>query len=132
MKYLKGGSLRTIKSEKLPTGTAIWNLCRKSFNLIQQHVYRILGNGKGFFLWEDMILGHHPLSSINSLSEIKLWLSNKGFLRLFEFFSWDDAGNWVDWNFPEMPDRLIPEQSILINALFGLAPIHYSLKDKWG
>ena len=26
MKYLKGGSLRTIKSEKLPTGTAIWNL----------------------------------------------------------------------------------------------------------
>ena len=46
MKYLKGESLRTIKSEKLPTGTAIWNLCRKSINLIQQHLYRIPGNGK--------------------------------------------------------------------------------------
>ena len=132
MKYLKGGSLRTIKLEKLPTCTAIWNLCRKSINLIEHHLYRIPSNGKGFFFWEDMILGDPPLSSINSLSEIKLWLSNKDLLHLADIWLWDDAGNWVDWNFPEMPQWLIPEQSILTKALSDLAPIHCSLKDKWG
>ena len=34
LKYLKGGSVRNLKPKKLPTGTAIWNLCRKSLNLI--------------------------------------------------------------------------------------------------
>ena len=57
MKYLKGGSLRTIKSGKLPTSIVIWNLCRKSINLIQQHVYRILGNGKGIFCGKIRFLG---------------------------------------------------------------------------
>ena len=87
MKYLKGGSLRNINPEKLPKGTTIWNLCRNNLILIQQQIYRIPGNGKGIFLWEDKILGNPPLSSINLLYEIKLWLSNKGFLRLADIFS---------------------------------------------
>ena len=123
--------MRNLKSKNIPSGTAIWNLCKKSLNLIQQHLYRILGNGKKK-LWEDRILGIPPLSSINSISEIKLWLSNKGLLRLADICLWDEAGNWIGWNFPEIRDRLISEQETLIESLSGLAPSHRSLKDKWG
>ena len=87
MKYVKGGSLRTLKSEKLPSGKATWNLCRKSFYLIQQHVYIIPGNGKGIFLWEDKILGNSPLSSENYFYEIKLWMTNKFLLGLADICS---------------------------------------------
>ena len=31
-----------------------------------------------------------------------------------------------------MPDWLTLDQSILINALSGLVPVHRSSKDKWG
>ena len=32
MKYLKGGSLRNITSSNTPTGTTIWNSCRKGID----------------------------------------------------------------------------------------------------
>ena len=72
------------------------------------------------------------MSSDNHFSEIKLWMTNKGLLGLTDICSWYAEGNWVDWKFPKIPDRLILDQSNLIKALFGLAPIHFSLKDKWG
>ena len=87
MKYLKGGSLRNVIPEKLPAGTTIWNMCKKSFKLIQQQIFRIPRNGKGIILWEDKIMGHSPISSINSLSEFKHWLSNKVLIRLADIFS---------------------------------------------
>ena len=59
-------------------------------------------------------------------------MTNKGLLCLANICSWDAEGNWVDWRFPEMPDRLISDQTKLIKALSGLAPVHFSLKDKWG
>ena len=34
------------------------------------------------FLWEDKILGNSPLSSKNSFSELKIWMTNKGLLCL--------------------------------------------------
>ena len=83
-------------------------------------------------MWEDKILGNSPLSYENSFSEIKRWMTNKGLLCLAGICSWDDKGNWVDWKFLEIPDRLISDQSNLIKALSGLAPVHFSLKDKWG
>ena len=81
-KYLKGGSLRNIKIDNIPIGTTIWNLCRKGVDNIQSKLYIIPGSGQNIFLWEDKILGNPPLSSNNSLIDIKLWLTNKGFLRL--------------------------------------------------
>ena len=59
-------------------------------------------------------------------------MSNKGLLSLAYICLWDEAGNWIGWNFPEIPDRLISEQETLIKTLSGLAPVHHSLKDKWG
>ena len=70
-KYLKGGSLRNLKSSNIPAGTTIWNLCRRGIDKFQSHLYRVHGNGKMIFLWDDKILGNPPLSTINSLNEIK-------------------------------------------------------------
>ena len=41
-------------------------------------------------------------------------------------------GNWVGWTLPEKTNRFIPFQKLLITALSDLAPVHRSLKDKWG
>ena len=130
MKYLKGGSLRNLNSETTPIGTTIWNLCRRGINHIQQ-LYRIPRNGMMIFLWEDNNLGNPPLPTLNLLNEIKLWLINKGLLRLADICSWDSNGNWVGWSFPEMPEPLIHHQHLLIIALSGMAPVHRSFKYKW-
>ena len=59
-------------------------------------------------------------------------MSNKGLLSLAYICLWDEAGNWIGWNFQEILDRLISEQETLIKTLSRLAPVHRSLKDKWG
>jgi len=35
MKYLKGGSLRNLRTTSTPTGTTIWNLSRRCINYLQ-------------------------------------------------------------------------------------------------
>ena len=39
MKYLKGGSLRNLTSSSTPSGTTIWNLCRKGIDKFNQQLY---------------------------------------------------------------------------------------------
>ena len=123
--YLKGGTLRNINSASIPIGTTVWNLCRIGLVNFQQQLYRIPGSGKRIFLWGDKIMGNLPLSSIDSLREIKLWLSNKGFLRLADICSWDRDGNWVGWIFLETPEHLILQQKLLVSSLSGLAPVNF-------
>ena len=106
-KYLKGGSLRNIKIANTPTGTAVWNLCRKGFDNIQCQLYRIPGSEKKTFLWEDKILGNLSLSSINSLSEFKIWLTNKGFLRLADICNWDSNGIGLAGSFLRLQSILL-------------------------
>ena len=110
MKYLKGGSLRNLKTANNPTCTTIQNLCRRGIDNIQQQLYKIPDNGKQILMWDDNILGILPLSSIISLKEIKLWLTNKGLLWVANICSWDSAGNWVGWSFSESPDHLLSQQ----------------------
>ena len=62
-------------------------------------------------------MGNLPLSSNEYLSEIKDWLSNKGFLIMEDICSWERARNWVGWSFPEILDCLIPQQNLLILSL---------------
>ena len=87
-------------------------------------------------MWDDKIKGNAPLNSDLSLTEIKLWLVNKGLLRLSDIISWDSNGNWVAWTFPKLLERahpiLLAQQILLLNKLSGLAPIHLSCKDVWG
>ena len=124
--------MRNIKIANTPLGTTVWNLCRKWFDNFQYQLYRIPGSGKKTFLWEDKILGNLPLSSINSLSDIKIWLTNKGFLRLADICNWDSDGNWVGWVFHETSVHLISQQNLLIPHLSGMALVNCFSKDVWG
>ena len=93
MKYLKGDSLINLTTSNTPTGTTIWNLCRRGIDKFNHQLYRIPGNGKKIILWEDKISGNSPISSVIMLEEIKVWLTNKGLLRLDDVCSWDSTGN---------------------------------------
>ena len=93
LKYLKGRSLRKLTSSSTPSGTTIWNLCRKGIDEFKKRLYRIPGNGNKISLWEDKISGNNPLSSVIMLDELKIWLKNKGFLRLADLCKWDYDGN---------------------------------------
>ena len=56
MKYLKGGSLRNLKTANPPIGTTILNLCKRGIDNIHHQLYKIPSNGKRTLLWNDNIL----------------------------------------------------------------------------
>ena len=126
-----GGTLRNLQAVNIPNGSLTWNLCRRGMEFFQKHLYHIPGNGRKILLWEDSIQGHDPLSNNSSLTEIMLWLVNKGLLRFVDISKWDNKGNWVDWHF-DLLDWFIPQKKLLLTEVIGKAPIHHSTKDPWG
>ena len=132
MKCLHGGSLINISSANTPSGSAIWNSYRKGFEFFIHHLYRVLGNGMRTLLWEDTISGKPPLSSVPQFSELMNWSKNKGLLPLADICSWDNDGNWIGWNFLDLPVRFIPQKTVMVSFLSGITPVHSSQKDRWG
>ena len=110
-KYLHDGSLKNIQMENTIKGSIIWNSFRKVLDLFVQHLYRIPGNGRKTFMWEDRINGHDPLHADDAMAEIQNWLTNKGIHRLADIASWDDKGNWINWSLPLMTERGLPNLS---------------------
>ena len=118
-----------------PKGSIIWNLSRRCIEFFSQHLYRILGNGRQTFLWEDKILGNAPLNSDESFNEIKSRLVDKDIHRISDFISWDCKGNWKAWSFPELSARdpnFHTQENLLMEKQSAIAPIHISCKDSWG
>ena len=107
-KYLHGGTLRNLKMTNTTKGSITWNLCRKHLKFFSQHLYRIPGNGRHIFLWDDKINGNAPLVFDISISEIKSCLINKGLFRLADIILWDSKGNWDAWSLPNIPYRDLP------------------------
>ena len=134
MKYIKGGSIRSISSSNTPPGTSIWNSCRKSIEFFTQQLFRIPGNGKSILLQEEKISDNPPLSFALLLTEILNWEKNKGLIRLVDIYSWDCSGNWTGWSLRDLPVGLVPPKNMLLNSLSGLSLIHISQKDiqVWG
>ena len=132
MKYLKGGSLRNTTFANTPTGIAIQNSCRKGFELFNQQLFRILGNGKMILLWEDKIFENPPLSSVILLTEIMNWETKKGLLWLADIFIQDSSSNWATWSTLDLRACLKPLKNLLLPSLIGLALVHISQKDEWG
>ena len=93
MKYLQGGSLRNISSANTPSGSVIWNSCRKGFGFFIKNLYRVPSNGMKTLLWEDSISGTPPLSFVPQLHEIMNWSKNKGLIALADICMWDYNGN---------------------------------------
>ena len=91
--------------ENTPKGSITWNLCKKGLKFFTRYLYRILGNGRQIFLWDDKIKGNVPLNYDISINEIKSWLVNKGLFGLSDIILWDTKGNWDAWSLPNSPDR---------------------------
>ena len=83
-------------------------------------------------LWEDSISGTPPLSSVPQLHELMNWFKNKGLNRLADICKWGFDGNWSGWNFPDLPVQFNSHKSVMISHLLGLAPVHFTYKDRWG
>ena len=64
-------------------------------------------------MWEDNIQGHVPLSTKPSLIEINIWLVNKGLLQLVDIPMWESKGNWIDWQFTELPEWLNSQKTFV-------------------
>ena len=89
-----------------PKGSILWNICIKGLDFFTKNLYRIPGNGINMLLWDDKINGNAFLNSDLYLAEIKLWLTNKGLLRVSDIVSCDNHGNWDAWVLPELPYRV--------------------------
>ena len=63
-KYIRRPSSKILSHPWEGKGTSIWKLCKSSFKLIQTSFYWIPGNGKKIKIWDDIILGRPPLSSV--------------------------------------------------------------------
>ena len=122
--------------ENTPKYSITWNLCRNCLEFFNQHLYRILGNGKQIYLLNDKIPGNESLNSVISINEIKQWLFNKGIYKLSDIISWDNSSNWDLWSLPKLADCDLPilhtQQKTLLEKLSGLAPVNSSCKDTWG
>ena len=122
--------------ENTPKGSITWNLCRKCFEFFTQYLYRIPGNDRHIFLWNDKITGNDSLNYVIYINEIKKWLINKGIYKLSVIISWDKSCNWDSWSLPKLTDRdlhvLHTQQKMLLELLSGMAPVHASCKDSRG
>ena len=132
MKYLKRGTLRNISAVNTPSGSAIWNSCRKGFEFFCQQLFRIPGNGLRTLLWEDHIFKKPPLSSVLQIFYFMNWSKNKGLLRLADICTWDFDGFWTGWSFLDLPIYLESQKYVLLPLLSALAPICVSQHDQWG
>jgi len=56
----------------------------------------------------------------------------QGNLTLVNISTWDDSGNWRDWNIPQAPEQLHIQKTLLEEALMGLALVHLHSMEKWG
>ena len=87
---------------------------------------------RGFFLWEDSILGNPPLSSLFSLNPVSSLFDNHRITRLAEICSWDRDGNWTSWTLLVFPEPLQPLKILLLSSFSSIAPVHRLHKDQWG
>lgn len=83
-------------------------------------------------LWQENIMAQSPLSKNEAIKEIRNWVIQQGFLTLANISTWDDSGKWKNWEIPRVPDQMCSQNTLLEEALMGLAPVHMRLTDKWG
>ena len=80
-------------------------MCRSCLEFFNKHLYRIPGNGRQTYLWEDKIAENTLLNADASCNELQIWLVNKGIIKLSDITSWDNNGNWDAWTFPKVPEH---------------------------
>eukprot|EP00253_Pinus_taeda_P023772 PITA_23772 len=89
-------------------------------------------NGKKTWLWRDRIMGHPPLSEINEISELRVWLRARGIRKIEDIVEWDDDGNWKSWILPIIPEHLNDQLNPFTAEIADFAPVHKNEEDTWG
>jgi hypothetical protein len=131
-KYIPNAKIRNLQNVSNRKSTLLWQLCIKGVRFFTQHLYRVPGNDKRTNLWTDRIMGNLPLASNTSLTEIREFLDHRGIQSINDISKWDDNGSWSDWQFGNVPNRLLQQLEMLKVELREAAPVHKTEKDKWG
>lgn len=76
-------------------GTTLWKLCSRGWEFFKDHLYRIPGNGKIIWLWEDNIMGLQPLKFTPEFLDLNDWITQHGIHKLANISSWDSGGKWL-------------------------------------
>jgi hypothetical protein len=57
-------------------------------------------------MWQDNIMGIAPLSELDGLKEIQVWLSRRNIIKIADISVWDDSGRWQSWDLPDVPNQM--------------------------
>lgn len=128
----RGVSLRKLSVDNAPPGMLTRNLCRNNISHFKSHLYCIPSNGKKNYLWEDRIMNIAPLKSHDEIRDLRCWLLDVRYHKLFEITEWDHKGNWQDWSFQIIPGHLLPQLAALKSLLSNIVPNHRDSPDSWG
>ena len=88
---IRGVILLGMVSRLLQTAFGCWKV-------FKEQLYIIPGNGKRIKLWEDKIMGLHPLNLAPDMANLRNWLIQKGIQKLVDICTWDSEGNWSKWD----------------------------------
>jgi ribonuclease HI len=132
LKYLRNKSIITFNPASSPKGTLAWSLCCRGIDFFRMHLYKIPGNGKKTRLWRDRIMGHHPLSEINEIADLRVWLRARGIRKIEDIVEWEEDGNWKGWNLPNIPEHLKDQLNLFTAEIADFAPVHKNEEDTWG
>jgi hypothetical protein len=77
-------------------------------------------------------MGNFPLASNASLTEIHDFLDHRGIQSINDISKWDDDVSWSDWQFGNVPNRLLQQLEMLKTELREAAPVHKTKKDNCG
>ena len=123
-----------LEGEWKGKGTTLWQLCKASFNLIQTYSYQIPGNETKTKVWENIILGQPPLSSLPGMNDLAEWTRSEGLHSLHDLSLWNQKGIWEGWKDLHPPPHLNEAKNLLMDSLQGMSPINKTKKDSisWG
>jgi ribonuclease HI/exonuclease III len=130
-KYARNSSYRNLQFDPTVNSTQVWKLCCKSSTFFNNSLYRVPGNGKRTYIWQDRIMGSEPLEANQDIADIREWLTRTGKIRLYDISMWDCRGDWAGWDLNGIPDWLTPQKNLLVELLEGSTPENRHMRDSW-
>jgi hypothetical protein len=116
-RYIPNAKIRNLQNAMSRKTTLLWQLCIKGARFFTQNLYRVPGNGKRTNLWTYRIMGNPPLALNAILTKIHDFLEHRGIQSINNISKWDKDGSWSDWQFDNVPDRLLQQLEMLKEEL---------------
>ena len=82
-KYFFGNRLGCLDNPPMVRkGSSTFSICLKDHGFFSPNITWILGNGKHIKIWEDSIMGDHPLNQCPETDQIKEYRCNQNIVTL--------------------------------------------------